>query len=294
MPLLNLSFITAIGHSRKGRAMRKCVVFALALAMMFLLGASNSSAGIGPVYFQSCECEGECFGGLPGATFGAVIINNSSIEIEVSDAEVGFLSMDYPLYPTGSSNIPAGEGGFFLSDPIYPLPTGTLNITCSDQYVDAAGNVAAIAPLTSTCPIPACDIQVPVDIRPQSCPNPLNPHAKGVLPVAILGTDEFDVAQIDPASVQLAGVAPLRWSLDDVATPFNGIEINGCSACTEEGPDGYMDLTLKFDTHEIVAAIADSEECPFFDLTGNLMEEYGGTPIQGYDTMWVTPSVDGD
>ena len=34
---------------------------------------------------------------------------------------------------------------------------------------------------------------VPIDIKPQSCPNPLNVNSKGVLPVAILGTDTFDV-----------------------------------------------------------------------------------------------------
>ena len=31
-------------------------------------------------------------------------------------------------------------------------------------------------------------IQISVDIKPQSCPNPVNVNAKGVLPVAILGT----------------------------------------------------------------------------------------------------------
>ncbi|MHC4346223.1 MAG: hypothetical protein ACYSUP_16230, partial [Planctomycetota bacterium] len=44
-----------------------------------------------------------------------------------------------------------------------------------------------------------CD-EVAVDIKPQSCPNPFNIKSKGVLPVAILGTDEFDVEDVNTAS----------------------------------------------------------------------------------------------
>ena len=64
------------------------------------------------------------------------------------------------------------------------------------------------------------NLDVPVDIKPTSCPNPLNVKSKGVLPVAILGTVDFDVSDIDPATVLLEGVPPLRWALEDVATPL--------------------------------------------------------------------------
>ena len=64
--------------------------------------------------------------------------------------------------------------------------------------------------------------RVDVDIKPTSCPNPLNVKSGGVLPVAILGTEDFDVAEIDASTVQLAGVSPLRWSIEDVAAPCPG------------------------------------------------------------------------
>jgi hypothetical protein len=131
-------------------------------------------------------------------------------------------------------------------------------------------------------------VVVPVDIKPMSCPNPLNVGAKGVLPVAILGTADFDVTQVDVATVQLEGVSPLRWDCEDVATPFEPfIGKEACDCCTEEGPDGYLDLTLKFDTQEIVAALGDVEDgdCVVLHLTGNLMEEYDGTPILGEDVV---------
>lgn len=132
-------------------------------------------------------------------------------------------------------------------------------------------------------------IEVSVDIKPTSCPNPLNVDGKGVLPVAILGTADFDVTQVDPASVRLVGVTPLRWSLEDVATPYGDqfSDPPGCMECTTEGADGYMDLTLKFDTQEIVAALGpvNDGDCLLLVLTGNLKEEFGGTPISGADVV---------
>ena len=53
-------------------------------------------------------------------------------------------------------------------------------------------------------------VSVDVDIKPGSCPNPLNVASKGVLPVAILGSGDFDVTDIDIAPTRLAGVAPKR------------------------------------------------------------------------------------
>lgn len=95
-------------------------------------------------------------------------------------------------------------------------------------------------------------LPVSVDIRPGSCPNPLNPKSKGVLPVAILGTAEFDVASIDPQSITLSGVSPLRWSLEDVASPAS--KEAECD-CAESYPDGIEDLVLKFSTPDVTGEL---------------------------------------
>jgi hypothetical protein len=134
-------------------------------------------------------------------------------------------------------------------------------------------------------------IEVPVDIKPTSCPNPLNTSGRGGLPVAILGTMDFDVTQIDPASITLEGISPSRWDLEDVATPFEPfMDKEDCfEDCTEEGPDGYMDLTLKFSTQEVVAALGDVSDgdCLVLMLAGDLKEEFGGTAIIGEDVVMV-------
>jgi hypothetical protein len=139
---------------------------------------------------------------------------------------------------------------------------------------------------------------VSIDIKPQSCPNPLNLKSKGVLPVAVLGTEDFDVITIDPATVGLSRegvvdgdgwpiiVSPLRWSYEDVATPFEG-ELCDCHTL---GPDGHLDLTLKFDTPELVEKLKLDEvagETIPLTLTGNLKEEFSGTAIRGEDCISV-------
>jgi len=93
---------------------------------------------------------------------------------------------------------------------------------------------------------------VAVDIKPGSCPNPLNLASRGVLPLAILGSPEMNVMDIDVASVSLGGVSPIGSSYEDVAGPSS--DSNAC-ACTCRGPDGHIDLNLKFRTEEIAAGL---------------------------------------
>jgi len=124
-----------------------------------------------------------------------------------------------------------------------------------------------------------------VDVKPGSCPNSFNPRKNGVLPVAILGTFSFDVTTIDPASVMGAGtVAPLRWAWEDVATPY----IGGSGGCHTMGPDGIIDLTLKYDAREVTQAMdlmSDGGELVPLLLHGTLMGT--DTMIHGEDWLRV-------
>ena len=123
-----------------------------------------------------------------------------------------------------------------------------------------------------------------VDIKPGSCPNPLNIKDKGVLSVAILGLDDFDVFTIDVASISLEGVNPIRSSYEDVATPAP--DTGDVCGCTIEGPDGYIDLVLKFNAQDIVAALGEVNDGDELELTltGVLADE---TPIEGKDCVLI-------
>ena len=141
------------------------------------------------------------------------------------------------------------------------------------------------------------EILASLDIKPGSCPNPLNVKSKGVLPAAIMGTENLDVTQVDPDTLRLRLkgteeplVAPLRWAYADVGEPFEpfiGKEdcFEDCLVCS--CPDGFLDLVFHFDRQEVIAAIGEvyDGDCLVLELTGNLQEEFDGTPIVGEDVV---------
>jgi len=133
---------------------------------------------------------------------------------------------------------------------------------------------------------------VPADIKPMGCPNPFNVRSKGVLPFAILGTSDFDVTTIVPGTVTLSGVAPLRWSLEDVGTPYEPFagKIDPYQ-CNDLGPDGYLDIVFKFNTQEIAASLGDVEDKDVMtlQLRGQLQD---GTEISGEDVVIIKTGKD--
>jgi hypothetical protein len=122
--------------------------------------------------------------------------------------------------------------------------------------------------------------EVAFDIKPESCPNPFNVEKRGVMPVAVLGTPDFDVTDIDFSSLTLVGVDPLRISVDDVATPVDG---DVCE-CSTDGPDGYPDLTLKFGALELADAVDPVNDGDVLEMriAGYLLD---GTAIIGRDCV---------
>ena len=118
---------------------------------------------------------------------------------------------------------------------------------------------------------------VNLDIKPDSCDNPFNVKGKGVLPVAILGSADFDVTQIDPATVTLAGIPAGQWTYEDVSM---------LGACSANG-DGYLDLVLHFDVQALTEAIGNvaDGDVVSLKLVGHLYPEFGGTPVIGFDSV---------
>ena len=60
-------------------------------------------------------------------------------------------------------------------------------------------------------------ISVAFDIKPKSCPNPINTKDKGVLPVAVLGSETFDVTRLYLSHLAASG-APSWGSPPQVGT----------------------------------------------------------------------------
>jgi hypothetical protein len=97
------------------------------------------------------------------------------------------------------------------------------------------------------------------------------------------------VNNIDPASIRILNITPLRSALEDVATPFE--PYTGKSDpldCLAEGSDGFVDLTLKFDNQDIIQAI-ESTFGPVNDNDVIVLPVEGvlndGTPFVGEDVI---------
>lgn len=97
-----------------------------------------------------------------------------------------------------------------------------------------------------------------IDVKPWSCPNPINVNSGGVLQIAILGTKDFPVDDLDPTSVRVwrddlgGNVKPIRYSeeYEDTATPF--YPTSGGDCCHDLTGDGIVDLNVEFNKTALV------------------------------------------
>ncbi|MEW5979973.1 MAG: hypothetical protein AB1898_29605 [Acidobacteriota bacterium] len=200
----------------------------------------------------------------------------------------------------GTSVLPSGLSFSFSPSKVDDVPPGgTASFTATlsgsgsvtgnfdIDFVDVGSSATlGTVPVSVSCTISKAE--VPVDVKPTSCPNPLNTSDQGTLPVALLSTSVFDVTRVDVTTIKLEGVSPIRSALEDVGTPF--LPFSGkktISDCTTQGPDGFLDLTLKFDAQAVVATlgtVADGDVV-VLKLTGKLLPAFGGADIEGEDVM---------
>ena len=130
-------------------------------------------------------------------------------------------------------------------------------------------------------------IHVNIDYRPYRSSNSLNYRSRGKVRVAIFGSADFDVRQIDRESVLLAGVAPVRDRIRRVHSR------------TDRARDEYEDLVLKFKTKQLIEALElalgrelENGDRVVLELTGNLkltgnLQADGAMPFEGQDTAVV-------
>jgi len=128
--------------------------------------------------------------------------------------------------------------------------------TTPGSYTAELEIVSEVTPTTT--PTPA------IDIKPGSDPNSINLKSKGVVPVAVLTTDDFDASTIDPDTLVFAGASPVRWTLEDV------------------DDDGDLDLLVHFKTQDLNL----DEDSTEATLTG---ETDIGQTIEGTDTVNIVP-----
>ena len=115
-------------------------------------------------------------------------------------------------------------------------------------------------------------IPVTIDIKPGSEPNYFNNDGHGVIPVAILGSQDFDVTTIDAGSVMLQGLAVKAVGKSNkLLAHYEDVD-----------SDGYDDLVVQIEDDDLVFEEGDTTAT----VTGNLNN---GMPIQGSDTICIVP-----
>jgi probable HAF family extracellular repeat protein len=113
-------------------------------------------------------------------------------------------------------------------------------------------------------------LSIDIDIKPDSDPNSINPKSRGVIPVAILGSDSFDIRDLD--------LNTLKFGPANATTAHNKGGHRG-----DVNHDGLTDIVSHYRTEETGVGFGDAEAC----VTGELLD---GTEFEACDDIRTVPA----
>lgn len=230
-----------------------------------LAGLSSDIAAV------AAQCDVAILGGLYGqgpnvfdVTFSYYAGNNRE---DLSD-------FGAPLVlPVPNELMTLSTGGLAVGD--------SVSIDVTAPYLDSIANAdpalgvlaqAVTDPVLGAITINNCFLQITeenidIDIKPGSFPNSINTKSRGVIPVAILGSPDFDVTTVNVVTLEFgpAGASPAHEAgghLEDM------------------NYDGVIDLVSHYHTQETGLAIGDEEACVVGATTD-------GVRIRGCDSVQI-------
>ena len=141
------------------------------------------------------------------------------------------------------------------------FPVNNPELTVQSSYFGRTNNALWFSFNNITTGLKIETIEAVIDIKPGSDINPINLKSKGLVPVAILTTEDLDALTVDLNSIIFAGAKPVKWVVQDV-----------------DG-DGNDDILLHFETTDLSDLSLSSAEAV---LTGATIDS---TPISGKDSV---------
>lgn len=254
-----------------------------------------TSPGLVQVDVTDDFCKGDEFEIFEGATSLGTTSAVTSEYPGCGSAVGAQAAFDSPLWSSGSFLLPTGAHSLDVEPTVSPWGGGGAYIRATVLQID-----------------------VVIDIKGGSCPNPLNPKSKGSIPVAILASAYYDLADIDLTTLTLNGVPVLGDGILEDSTEPGDYDPTVCDDCfdaddpanfncdlidTTPGdgiPDGILDSycgdgiperVVKFDTQLVAATLVgplDKGECVEMVLEGLMLD---GTPIMGIDSMVLSQKI---
>jgi sugar lactone lactonase YvrE len=168
----------------------------------------------------------------------------------------------------------SGDGGAATSASLN-IPSGVASDAVGNIFVADSGNdrIRQVGDAVIT-------ITIDLDIKPDGTPNSINPTDEGVIPVAILGSETFDVSEVDGTTLIFAnGEAPPAHDLADPSIFADHLEdVNG---------DGFADLVSHYHTEDTGIGFGEMMAC----LRGETLDD---VPFNGCDAVRTVPDMDGD
>ena len=185
---------------------------------------------------------------------------------QVFRSELAAWSWNFLMFLAVSS-CDSASGGDDLADPDCFDPELAWDVTrCSLSTPHLCRNAQILLELT----LDATEM-ADIDIKPGSDQNSIRPFSRELIPVALLGSDSFDVADVDVTTLAFGpdGASPAF----DLTNPFvywlSHWDVNH---------DGKKDLLSTYRASETGIALGDTEAC----LGG---ETRDGTPFEGCDAI---------